>query len=1241
MNISNIAQKALRLNFIFIFLTIFVFNLNAIELKTGAPKGSKTDFKKEILGIIDIRDKGQYKTAMEMTDAMISKAIAEVESGHYYLLLELKFNLIDLIYTDENKDSIKANYLHYAPAVLNEELDFVFKLFKTKQTILNVNIPWNSYYDENLSPIMDSSILWSKWSYSKSIKEIANSIDECLAISRRLKSIGKLKPILAENKKDKGSMPDLEHLTAEHLYQLLANKNQGVNNIAYDDKELFADAKSFMTYDFRRDSITHLSQLRLGLLQIMMKSGSIAADLKRLEYANSLNRSSNEPYVSALENLLSSRIKEPESNLVLIDLAKHYMNWDKIKAIKYADDGLKRYPKFVENKLLINIKKTILAPYLSLQTENFIKPNAPFLGKLEHKNSTEIVVKAFKISSLEFENNQNKYDEGELRSKYASLMNPLFTKKIKVTDLKDYETHSSEISLPALPAGNYILIVTNNKKLKNENALIECKQIHVSNYTYKKNESALQTVNALSGEFVSLPFEIYVEEEDKMILLKKGQTDVSGMLDFKEQGIEKLNRSVLIVFNQGEFSFNQYLYGNMYENSIKADAYRVYTDRSIYRPGQTVYYKLIAYSDDKKEVLSNKDIEVLFNGNTGEVYRKTLKTNEYGSFSDSIVLPLQGFGNFYFSSIGANLYHSIQVEEYKMPKFDAEWLEIKSTYKLGDSAKIKGKAKAFAGYPIAGATVKYTVKLRQGRIEPRYYYKMMDRGQTYYLLTGETQTDAKGEFEVSVKLVAVDSINKNENYNLNYTFEADVVDINGEQHTCIKDLMVSNINRTLTLNGSENVVDGTDYALEVSHTNLQGVAIPFTGYVKLLKLKKEDQFLGVDRLWNEADTSLISKDEMSKYFAHYSTPEFNIEKELLVNKVYQNDSIKYLTLKMSELKGQGTYFIEMYSISGNDTVVAYHQFMVSPAKEEPYLMNAALMTYVVEGTEFEPGEEVKLAVLSKFKSGVLHLEVLNKEGIKLKRVLVLDGNVKIIKIPVTNDDRGGFKVKVNMIHDYRFYQDFTNVDVPYSNKKLKLSIQSFRTDLEPGSKEKWTLNVQCPKEECTLIENAAVMYDAALDDLGAGTNDWYLDAFSNFYSYENYENALISEESEDLSFHPYYDLDDLSQKRFSRPFTESDISDRINGYVYLWSFGNGAVERGNEMASGMYRYQTKVLYDADFDAVPDSHSWGFSNRADDALETSPAPTAPEIKARKILKELAFFKSVVYADKKGDFNLEFT
>lgn len=1242
MDISNFAQKALKLNFFFIFLTTFVFNLNAIGFKSGAPKASKTDFKKEILKVIEIRDNGQYKSAMEMTDTLISKALAGIESGHYYQLLELKLNLINLIHTDEDKVAVIATLIQDEPKTLNEELRYVFMLFKTYVLVQEESLRIGDPGVEE-AIINDTSILFNEWSSGKFIEEITKSNDECMALSRRLKFSKQMEPLLKQDPKDKKNAVDLEQLTADFLYSILKREYlfKPVNLPPYKVEELYADAKTFRTFNFRGDGVTHLSQLGLEAIQIMMKSGSIAADLERLRYVGKLIDHSGQLYLTALESLLSSRLKEPESNLVLIELAKYYIYSDKKKAIAYAEEGLKRHPKFIDNSTLKNIKMSILAPELSLNTEKFIKSNAPFLGKLDFTNCTEIVVKAFQISALDFENNHLKLDENELRKKYSGLKKPVFSKKFKVQDLKDYATHSVEISLPALPQGNYILVITNNKKLKEENALIEYKQIHVSNYTYiNHNDQSLQTLDAVSGDFVSLPYKIYVQEDGHYQYLKSGQTSGSGLLDFNEQETLKLNRSVLVVFNQGEFCYENYFYNRNSREVNERIKSEVFTDRSIYRPGQTVYYKLIAYSNKKKEVIKQADVEVLFSGNTGELYRKTLRTNEYGSFSDSIVLPLQGFGNFYFSSLNTDLYHSVQVEEYKIPKFEAEWLEIKSTYKLGDSAKIRGKAKAFAGYPISNATVKYTVRLLQGRIQPWYNYKMMDRGQTHYLLTGETKTDAKGEFEVNVKLVAVDSIHMNENYNLNYTFEADVVDINGEQHTCYKDLIVSNVNRTLTLSGPENVVDGADYELEISHTNLQGTAIPFTGFVKILKLKREDQFLGIDRLWNEADTSLIPQNEMAKYFSHYAVPVLNHEKEILVNKVYQNDSMRALLIKLSDLKGQGTYFVEVYSVSGNDTVVAQHEFVISPEKEEPYLMNSALTTYVVEGTEFEPGEVVKLAVLSKFKTGFAQLEIRNKEGLKFNETIKLDGKVKIYNIQVKEADRGGFNVKVFMVHDYRYYFDVIDVAVPYSNKKLELSLKSFRTDLEPGSKEKWTLNVQCPKEEIALIENAAVMYDAALDDLGAGYNDWYFKAFNNFYFYDNYNNALVSEVSQDLSLLPYYDIDGLSQNRFSRQFTVSDISDKIMGYAYLWDFGDGT-----KRYDGAYSIKYSIS-DNNFDQYEYSpvleKTLGFSNGAVSASENlSLAPAAPEIKARKILKELAFFKPTIYADKKGDFNLEFT
>jgi uncharacterized protein YfaS (alpha-2-macroglobulin family) len=159
----------------------------------------------------------------------------------------------------------------------------------------------------------------------------------------------------------------------------------------------------------------------------------------------------------------------------------------------------------------------------------------------------------------------------------------------------------------------------------------------------------------------------------------------------------------------------------------------LFTDRSIYRPGQLVYFKGIAITwlqkNKNPKLLTEKDpvLIILTDANNQKIDSLTLLLNDFGSLSGKFRLPENKLnGVFRIEAVNYNNSANFSVEEYKRPGFYADFEKVKGSYRLNDKISVSGFAKAYAGNDINGAIVKYRVT-RIGR----FIYPWMFRQKSF------------------------------------------------------------------------------------------------------------------------------------------------------------------------------------------------------------------------------------------------------------------------------------------------------------------------------------------------------------------------------------------------------------------------------------------------------------------------------------------------------------------------------
>jgi len=364
--------------------------------------------------------------------------------------------------------------------------------------------------------------------------------------------------------------------------------------------------------------------------------------------------------------------------------------------------------------------------------------------------------------------------------------------------------------LPRLKIGSYLVCFESESGTKDKKAFAY-ETITVSNIALlawqKDKEENYQVLDRKTGkplENVSLKTPTFSIKTDKngIAVFERKNTN---SYDYRYENIELVHEGDSIQFNKSYLS-NFSPYAN--ENETKAKI-EFYLDRAIYRPGQTVYYKGIAFlkKQNETEIIANTSFKIkVKDANNQEIKTFDAVTNEFGSFSGEFVLPKTGLtGTFKIEAVGHYPYDnktiydkikgehplwdgsgfensriSFKVEEYKRPKFEANFEPTKEIFQVNQTVKIKGTAKAFSGSNISDAKVKYEVRLTPYTLNKGNYYN--PNGQSESILVGETQTDASGKFEINFIAKPFENATKEKLTIFKYRISATITKTNGKTH---------------------------------------------------------------------------------------------------------------------------------------------------------------------------------------------------------------------------------------------------------------------------------------------------------------------------------------------------------------------------------------------------------------------------------------------------------------------------
>lgn len=816
-----------------------------------------------------------------------------------------------------------------------------------------------------------------------------------------------------------------------------------------------------------------------------------------------------------------------------------------------------------------NLLEQLRHPSLSLLTEKVNVVNKPFRALVTYSNLNSIYLRIIPITKKQKEQIRA---TGSTEEEFKKITSLKFSREWKqeLPYIKDYLNHSVEIKIDGMPYGEYILIASKDADFSQGKNLMAANYLFVSDISFVNKGKDYFVLNRESGMPVTdatakvlLKNYNYQTRKYNLVQVATLQSDKNGYFRIPDNVPDNAYNLQLDISTPKDRLFlddiqRTYLYEpaldlTKYQNQEELDKQKAsvfyFTDRSIYRPGQTVYYKGIAVTQDLatlkwKLLPSNTSVLIyLLNGNGEKIDSTTATLNEYGSFNGKFILPEnQLTGSFTISSPEyPRQVQSFSVEEYKRPKFFAEFEKAKETYQVNDTVTITGRAEAYAGNRIDGAQVKYRVVRKARFIYPWYFWRTgLPNVSPLEITHGETITDENGQFKIDFKAIPDLKIAASTDPVFDYEITADITDINGETRSAATIIPIGYkaLNMQIGLSDKATFLAGNLDQITLNAINLSGEPQEVKAQVKVYQLKTPDRVMR-QRLWQVPDTSVMTRAQFINFFPHdVFKDEDNPETwERLATILDREDSIHGTTkIKIPKQLKTGWYVVEAESEDryGNPVKDIKYIRVLQPSDKKTNLSD--YMVSITENKKYEPGGNAMVYLASaadiyliQQKDTIKTMAKADKPDFKYNRI---NNTIKPFTFPVTENDLGGFGIVQFFVKDNRFYYTKSTVDVPWYNKQLDITFDTYREKTLPGSEETWIVKISGNKGEKLAAEMLASMYDESLDQFRPHTwnkiNPWPV--YQNYNSWQGYQN-FTSINSFNLSFSP--DSKEIKEKTYA------------------------------------------------------------------------------------------------------------
>ena len=893
---------------------------------------------------------------------------------------------------------------------------------------------------------------------------------------------------------------------------------------------------------------------------------------------------------------------------------------DKLNYINYA---LSRWGGWSRMNELRNAQKRLTEPMFRVKNmPQVLRPGEKAWVQLNVRNlqNLKISISRLNITADNDYNAQNEATYKMLLKKTTKLHQKDFSRNYY--GRPDYEEVKDSIEIGGnLPLGAYLMEVTSdNTGIAPQRELFYVSNLAVMIQQLPDDKHRYVVVNATDGQPIAgAKIELYDQwygfnmKKDKRTVHARLTTDENGEAYFKN-----VDGNILISTSNDKFTPAKGIYlsrDRYYERKDDKIEHQLFTDRSIYRPGQTVHASAISYIVKKglDASVPGKSMELNFilrDPNWKQVAEQKATTDEYGTASVDFELPKEGQTGLYSISVNGTASEYFRVEEYKRPTFEITFPKVNEKYNWGDTVVVKATAKTYSGVPVQGAKVEYQVTRRN----QLWWWGAGSAGQL--VKTDSCVTREDGTFDVEIPLEA--SLSGKDEADMsdfmriarffNFEVSAIVTDISGESHEGVMSLPLGTKPTILTVNLPKRIEADSLKTVTFAYRNASGM--PISSRLKYRIDKGE---------WKDAEAN-----------APVSIKE------------YASSASSAFVWK------SGVHQLE--AICGQDTL--QQKFTLFSMKDTHPVEPTTEWYYQTAKTFPRDGKPVYIQVGSSENGAHIVYSIIAGNKLLEKGAWELGDSIVTLPFTYKEEYASGIVLNYSFVKQGKCYTRMMSIARPLPEKKLNIAWKTFRNRLTPGQKEEWTLKITTPDGKPAKAQLMSVLYDKSLDQIAP--HSWNL-------SLGFYQSLPDCYWKHNLTFRPFY----LNGVYPTKYYDEKQLDvDKFDGkffsyYAYMQAVElsklerslGGTVEAVRIKKDELVREEAKVMKIRGSNMTRVAAAAPSANKVFDVVEEMPQFAGgsgsdaelflDQVQVRENLNETAFFYPALESDNNGNVAIRFT
>lgn len=894
---------------------------------------------------------------------------------------------------------------------------------------------------------------------------------------------------------------------------------------------------------------------------------------------------------------------------------------DKLNYINYA---LSRWGEWSRMNELRNAQKRLTEPMFRVKDmPQVLRPGEKVWVQLDVRNLQNLKISISRLN-ITADNDYNAQDEAT----YKMLLKK--TTKLHQKDFSrdyygrpDYETVKDSIEIGGnLPLGAYLMEVTSdNTGIAPQRELFYVSNLAVMIQQLPDDKHRYVVVNATDGQPVP-GAKIMLYDRDYDVKTGKWKRLVHARLTTDENGeayFKNVDGNVLISTSNDKFTPAKDIYlsrTRYYEQKDDKIKHQLFTDRSIYRPGQTVHASAISYIVKKglDASVPGKSMELNFilrDANGKQVAEQKATTDEYGTASVDFELPKEGQTGLYFISVNGTVTKYVRVEEYKRPTFEITFPKVNEKYNWGDTVVVKATAKTYSGVPVQGAKVEYQVTRRN----QLWWWGTGSAGQL--VKTDSCVTREDGTFDVEIPLEASlsgkDEADMSEFMRIarffNFEVSAIVTDISGESHEGVMSLPLGTKPTILTVNLPKRIETDSLKTVTFAYRNASGM--PISSRLKYRIDKGE---------WKDAEAN-----------APVSIKE------------YASSSASSSLVWKS-----GVHQLE--AICGQDTL--QQKFTLFSMKDTHPVEPTTEWYYQTAKTFPRDGKPVYIQVGSSENGAHIVYSIIAGNKLLEKGAWELGDSIVTLPFTYKEEYASGIVLNYSFVKQGKCYTRMMSIARPLPEKKLNIAWKTFRNRLTPGQKEEWTLKITTPDGKPAKAQLMSVLYDKSLDQIAP--HSWKMSlGFSQWLPSCYWTSNLWYYMMDLLGVYPtkYFDQKQLDVDKFDGKFFSYYAYMQAVELSKLERSSGGTVESVRIQKDEVVREEAKGIWIRSSKMTRVGAAAPSANKVFDVVEEMPQFAGgsgsdarqflDKVQVRENMNETAFFYPALESDNNGNVAIRFT